>query len=239
MALPKINSNLTYDTTVPSTKEKIKYRPFLVGEEKLFLIATQSDSPRVLYDTVKRVVSQCVLTENFDVDTLTEFDLEYIFILLRSKSVGEKEDLLIACESCEERNTVTIDFEKSAYIRNLNQQLDNRIDFGRGISVTLKGFDASKALDLAESEMSEVDQVFHVIDSMIDRVYTEEEVMVFADESYDERYAFIDSMTAVQLQKIQKYIQSLPKVAMDISFVCGNCGTHNKRVLEGISSFFT
>jgi hypothetical protein len=239
MALPKLNSTLVYDTIVPSTRKKITYRPFSVGEEKLFLIATQTDSSRVLYDTVKRVVFQCVTTEGFTVEGLTDYDLEFIFLLLRAKSVGEKEELLIRCSHCQEENKIVVDFENMSYVRNLNAERNNKIQLENGVTIELKDLDASKILETQEKNETEVDQVFSIIDKMIDKVYTDDEVLVFADEKQSDRVAFVDSMSTSQLQLIMQYIESLPKVAMDVSFVCGKCETKNEHILEGISSFFT
>jgi hypothetical protein len=236
MALPKLNSTLLYKTTVPSTGETVEFRPFLVGEEKLFLIASQSMAPRVLYDVIKRVVAQCVTTEGFDVTQLKGYDLDYMFLQLRAKSVGEQETLNLSCGSCETKNVYDIDFENGVYVSKGPES--NKVDLGGGITLGLIEPGIDDVIEIQEAIEDQAELAFAMLDLVIDKVYTAEEVMIFHDESREERQSFVQSMTADQMQLILAFIQEIPQVSMDVSFVCGNCGQHNQTVLKGVSDFF-
>ena len=236
MALPKLNSTLLYKTTVPSTGETVEFRPFLVGEEKLFLIASQSESTRVLFDTIKRVVRQCIVTPDFDVERLKGYDLEYMFLQLRAKSVGEQENLSLLCGECGTKNTYQIDFENNVYVSESTGS--DMVELGGGISLRLKLPEADEVISVQEAHTDESDIAFAMIDKIIDKVFTQEEVMVFADEAPADREAFVQSMTSTQLQLILEFLSNAPQVSMDVSFVCGNCGKKNEMVLKGIADFF-
>ena len=235
MALPKLNSNLIYETTVPSTGQRVKFRPFLVGEEKLFLIAAQSESIRVLYDTIKRVVDQCVETEGFDVNSLKGYDLDYLFLQLRAKSVGETEDLQVKCGECDTVNGYRIDFENGVTVS--TNTASDKVDLG-GITISLREPDTDTLIAIQENTGDETEMAFTVIEYIIDKVYTDEEVFDFASESSADRQEFIQSMTSAQLANVFEYVQGMPQVTMDISFACGKCGTENVRTLKGVADFF-
>lgn len=238
MALPKLNTNLIYETTIPSTGRNIKFRPFLVGEEKLFLIAAQSESIRVFYDTTKRVISQCVLDENFDVEELRGYDLDYLFLQLRARSVGEQEDLVVLCGECDTKNNYSVDFQNDVYILHAESSTEVKVDLGNGIQIQLKAPNAESLIQMQESNIADTEKAFLIIDKMIDKVYTQDEVFNFQNENESERQEFVQSMTSTQLQEVMNFLSNQPQVAVNIAFKCGNCGAENKRTLKGVSDFF-
>jgi len=236
MALPKLNTNLIYETKVPSTGQTIRFRPFLVGEEKLFLIADQTDSVRVLYETIERVVDQCVQNEDFDVKQLKSYDLHFLFLQLRAKSVGETEILSVRCGECDGVHKYSVDFENEVIVT--ERTVENTVDLGNNILITLREPDVELLIALQENTDNETDMAFASIEHIIDKVYTNDEVFDFQSESDAQKQEFVHSMLPGQLAQVFEYVQDMPKVKMDMSFVCTHCGATNVRVLDGISDFF-
>jgi hypothetical protein len=230
MSLPKLNDVPKYIMTVPSSGKKIKYRPYLVREEKVLLLAAESKDVNQSIEAMTDTVLACV-EDGIDPATLSTFDLEYMFLKIRSKSAGERIDVTIPCEHCEHRNVQTIDIEGIEIAMN---ELQTNVELTENISVDLKW--------PSYSDIEYVDDPnelgFEVLSACIEAVCTNEERILVKDESKEEVRLFLESLTADQFRKISQVVESIPKVSYPIEFDCEECNKHNDLVIEGVQSFF-
>ena len=237
MALPVI-PQVTYELIVPSTKQKVKYRPFLVKEQKDLLIAQQSDDENVMIETLKNIIRQCTLCK-IEVDKLAMFDIEYIFTQLRAKSVGEYSELTFNCLECNDpkaKMNVTIDLTTlKVDIDETHKQIIPLFD-NIGIKMKYPGlslFDKMKKL-----EGNEVDMIFDVIIECIDCIYDEETSYPAHEQSREDLETFINNLTQYQFQKVQKFFETMPKLEKQIEFDCPSCKYHHQHTIRGLSGFF-
>ena len=237
MALP-VMSQVTYEMTIPSTKQKVKYRPFLVKEQKDLLIAQQSDDENVMMETLKNIIRSCTL-DKVDVDKLAMFDVEYIFTQLRAKSVGEYSELTFNCLECNDpkaKMPVSIDLTQLKVEFNETHNLIIPLFGDVGIKMKYPGlslFDKMKTL-----EGNQVDMIFDVIIDCIDSIYDEETVYPAHEQSREELEAFINNLTQEQFQKVQNFFETMPKLEKNIEFDCPMCKYHHKHTVRGLSGFF-
>lgn len=237
MALPVMNTP-TYELTIPSTKQKLKYRPFLVKEEKALLIAQQSDNQQTMLDTLKGVISACTFNK-INVDALAVFDIEYIFIQLRAKSVSEISELIFSCLECGDPKAkikIEIDLTKISVKFDPNHKTD--IDLIDDVGVTMKypGLEMlNKYKDISDED---VDAVFDLITSCIDSVYDANAVYAASEQTKEELENFVNSLTQEQFQKIQFFFQSMPKLEKELEFSCPVCGFKHNETVQGLNGFF-
>lgn len=234
MGLPKLNNVPKYKIKVPSTNQEITYRPFLVKEEKILLIALESQDPVQIATAITDTVTSCVL-EDLNEKELKAYDIEFLFLKIRSKSVGETSKIILKCESCEQENEVTIDIDK---VHIDVKEINNKIEIADNIFIEMKhpSFDSiSKNKKLITD--SPTTQVFGLIQESISAVLTEDERIDIRDSSDEEFQEFIESMTQDQFTKIREYIESIPKLSHNVTYTCTNCNTHNNITLEGLQSF--
>jgi phage FluMu protein Com len=235
MALPKLNDAPSYELVIPSTQEKVKFRPYLVKEEKVLMIAMESEDQVQILNAVADTIRSC-LEGDVKIDHLPTFDIEYMFLQIRAKSVGENIDLKLKCEKCETANDVTIP------VNDINveiQEVDSRIQLSDEVAIEMKWPAFSSVLDeTIVSNESVTDQTFRLIARCIDSVMTEEERIVFKDESISEQLGFIESLNTEQFGKIQNYLQSMPQLKQYIDFECISCKHENKITLQGFNDFF-
>jgi Zn finger protein HypA/HybF involved in hydrogenase expression len=243
MALP-LNTMPTFNLKVPSTGKTIKYRPFVVKEEKALLIAQQSEDVKVMVDTLKGVIKSCVV-DDLDVDSLAVFDIEYIFTKIRGKSVGENIDLLFSCDEDhgEELNKkavskVTVDVGTIEVTR--HKEHSNKIELFGNVGIVMKypSIDSSSKLE-NEDGTSNVDNIFEVVMQSIDFIYQGEDIYYGKDQTREELSQFINNLTSEQFAKIQKFFETMPKLSTTVEYTCPVCGKHHKRVLEGLNNFFS
>ena len=235
MALPKLNTAPKYELTVPSTGEKVRFRPFLVKEQKILLIAYESKDRKNIIQAILDTIDSCV--EDLDVKKLTTFDVDFIFTNIRAKSVGEKITVNMNCKSCSTPNEIEIDLDEIKY-ENLN--LDMMVKINEDISIKMKYPQYDYFLqnqDFFENK-SGADTLILLVASCMESVMTEEEQFNIGDESIEEVDAFINSLSAEQFAKIQGFIEKLPKLTKEVKFSCENCGTENVNVLQGLDDFF-
>jgi rubrerythrin len=237
MALP-INSTPTYTLTIPSTEKLVKYRPFLIKEEKSLLIAQQSEDPMVMVESLKDVIKSCIKDE-VDVDKLATFDLEYIFTQIRAKSVGEIVELFLKCDTCTDEKAVakvnidltTIKVEKSAEHTNKIELFDDV-----GIQLKYPTMDVIKKLESANQ--SDIESVFGIVVDCIDFIYTSSEVFHAKEQTKQELMEFLNNLTSDQFIKVQKFFETIPRLKQEITYACPVCGKVHNKVLEGLNSFF-
>jgi hypothetical protein len=235
MALPKLNTAPKYELTVPSTGEKVRFRPFLVKEQKILLIAYESKDRKNIIQSILDTIDSCV--EELDVKKLTTFDVDFIFTNIRAKSVGEKITVNMNCKSCSTPNEIEIDLDEIKY-ENLN--LDMMVKINEDISIKMKYPQYDYFLqnqDFFENK-SGADTLILLVASCMESVMTEEEQFNIGDESIEEVDAFINSLSAEQFAKIQGFIEKLPKLTKEVKFSCENCGKENVNVLQGLDDFF-
>lgn len=237
MALP-ISATPTYTLEIPSNGKVVKYRPFLIKEEKSLLLAQQSEDAKVMVDTLKSVISSCVKDE-IDVDSLATFDIEYIFCQLRGKSVGEDAELFFYCDTCDDEKAkakVVIDLSEVKVDK--PEGHTNKIELFDDVGVMMKyptGESIKKFDNVGEAEL---DQIFDVVSDCIDYVYTNDEIFYAKDQTKQELYDFLDNLTTEQFAKIQKFYDTMPKIRYYVDYRCPVCGKEHHKVLEGLNSFF-
>jgi len=229
MALPKLNDTPKYTLIVPSTGKELRYRPYLVREEKVLLIASSSEDPRQIMNAVYDTIAACV--EDVDVNTLTTFDLEYIFIQLRSKSTGETSDITIQCPECNHKNTVTVQLDE---IVCTEANAETMIELSETIRVEMK-YPSYRDIptDTSSDELG-----FNLIASSIKTVFSGDERIDVEDEPFESVVAFLESMTQDQFAKVTAFFENSPTVKYDLPLVCQGCGAQNTIEIKGMQSFF-
>jgi hypothetical protein len=227
MALPKLNETPKYSLTVPSTGKELRYRPYLVKEEKILLMASSSEDPKQIMNAVHDTIAACV--ENIDIRSLTTFDLEYIFIQLRSKSTGETSEILIKCPKCESQQKVTIPLNEIAVTETKANPV---IKISDNVTVVMK-------YPSYQDIPSDTDDVgFTLIAASIKEVIHGDEKVDIDDEPIEAVIAFLESMTNDQFQLIAKFFEDAPSVKYDLELVCQSCGEISDIEIKGMQSFF-
>lgn len=234
MSLPKLNNVPKYKITVPSTNKEVTFRPFLVKEEKILLIALESQDPVQIATAITDTVISCI-SEEISRKDLKSYDIEFLFLKIRAKSVGETANLLFKCESCDTENEVSVNLEE---IKMNVVEIDNRIKISNNIYIEMKhptfeSISRNKKL-ITDSPTT---QVFGLIQESISAVLTEDERIDIKEVKDEEFQEFIESMTQEQFTKIREYIESIPKLSHDINYSCKNCNTNNNITLEGLQNF--
>lgn len=233
MALPKLE-NPTYTIEVPSLDRRVEFRPFLVKEEKVLMIAQESKDEKKILKTIKDIISACSFNK-LDPNECTSSDIEYLFLQLRAKSVGESVEIRVKCAECGEYANITIDLEdiKLSEVA----EMSNTIEITDSIGVVLKHVamaDAEK-VDKDNSERAFNQMLIYSIES----IYDADSVYPASESTEKELIEFIDSLSHKHLEKIQTFIQNVPKLTHTVKFKCKECGHENEVVLEGIESFFS
>ncbi len=238
MPLPKI-STPTYELELPSTGQTIQYRPFLVKEEKLLVIALESEDTKQITTAIKTVIKSCILTKNIKVESLPTFDIEYLFLNIRGKSVGEELEVNIICpDDGETQVPVTINLDDIKVQK--NEEHSNRIKLDDSIMMEMKypSLDQFIKNNFDFSEKNAMDQSFELIASCIDKIFTEEEVWTAADVTKKEMADFLESMNSSQFKDIEKFFETMPKLSHKIKVKNPVTEVESEVVLEGLASFF-
>ena len=237
MALPKLNEVPRYELTIPSMVQTVAFRPFLMKEEKVLLMAMESEDQKQIFNTIIDTLSACILDE-VNISKLTTFDVEYCFLKVRSKSVGEKANLSFACEKCDTENEVSINIDD---IQIQVPKVDPLVQINDEISVELAWptFNAVAKNDSIVNSEKAVDQVFGLVRSCIVSINTEEERFSAKDHTEEELDQFIESLSSEQFAKIREYVEQMPRLKHDVHFECTHCSHKNKLTVEGLQSFFS
>ena len=238
MPLPKI-ATPTYELVLPSSGETIRYRPFLVKEEKVLVIALESEDTKQITTAIKAVLKSCVLTKGIKVETLPTFDIEFLFLNIRGKSVGEELEVNVICpDDGETQVPVTINLDDIQVQKSDNH--DNQIKLDDNIMMELKypSLDQFIKNNFEFDEKNAMQQSFDLIASCIDKIYTEEEVWATADCTKKEMSEFLESMNSTQFKGIEKFFETMPKLSHTIKVTNPNTKKKSEVVLEGLASFF-
>lgn len=238
MPLPKI-STPTYELELPSTGQSIKYRPFLVREEKLLVLALESEDTKQITNAIKTVIKNCIETKNIKVENLPTFDIEYLFLNIRGKSVGEEIEVNIICpDDMETQVPVTIAVDEIQVKK--SDEHDNKIKVDDKIMMEMKypSLDQFIKNNFDMAKGSSVEQSFDLISSCIDKIYTEDETWSSADVTKKELTEFLDQMNSTQFKQIEKFFDTMPKLSHEIVVTNPTTNVESTVVLEGLSSFF-
>jgi hypothetical protein len=238
MPLPKI-ATPTYELELPSTGETIQYRPFLVKEEKVLVIALESEDTKQITTAIKSVIKNCILTKGIKVETLPTFDIEYLFLNIRGKSVGEELEVNIICpDDGETQVPVKVNLDDIQVQK--QEEHTKRVKLDDSIMMEMKypSLDQFIKNNFDLTQGNTMDQSFELIASCIDKIYTEEEVWAAADCSKKELNEFLESMNSSQFKGIEQFFETMPKLSHTIKVKNPVTEVESELVLEGLASFF-
>jgi|TARA_B100001173_G_scaffold4817_1_gene4292 hypothetical protein len=238
MPLPKI-ATPTYELELPSTGQSIKYRPFLVKEEKVLVIALESEDNKQITNAIKAVLKSCILTKGVKVESLPTFDIEYLFLNIRGKSVGEELEVNVICPD-DEKTTVPVIINLDEIEIQKNENHSNKIKVDSNIMMELKypSLDEFIKNNFDFNDKNAMDQSFDLIAACIDKVYTEDEVWATADCTKKEVKEFLESMNSQQFKEIEAFFETMPKLSHTIKVTNPKTKVKSDVVLEGLASFF-
>lgn len=242
--LPKIDVPI-YNVELLSNGKNLRFRPFTVKEEKLFLMANESEDLDNVVDTIKQILNNCILDE-FEIDSLPLFDIEHLFLNIRARSISEVVNLKYKCnnnvlneETKEEKkcnNVVEIDLNILEVEPEKQEGHTNKIEITENMGVVMKypSFETIKKFDVE----NEADSIIKITVNCIDYVYDSDSIYYAKDSTEEELIEFVESMQAKDLEKIKNFFETMPKMKRDIDFKCNKCGHEEKIELEGIQNFF-
>lgn len=239
MAIPKIQLPL-FKIFLVSLNKEINYRPFLVKEEKMLLMAAESNDPDYILNTTKQIVRNCIIDENIDVESLPLFDFEYLFLMIRAKSMGEIVELKYICQNevegkkCKGNMIMNVDLTKVNIEVNI---IDNNIKLTDSVGIKLKypTIEISKVLN---NNKEDLDTFLNVIKECTEYLYDETQVYKPNDMTEGEFEEFIEKLSPEQLRRIQNFFYNAPTLKHTQQVNCSKCGKEHKIVLEGILDFF-
>jgi len=238
MPLPTI-ATPTYELELPSTGQKIKYRPFLVKEEKLLLLALESDDTKEISNAIKIVLKNCIQSKSIKVENLPTFDIEYLFLNIRGKSVGEKIEVnLIAPDDRETSVPVNINIDEIKVKKDPEHNKQIKLDDNLIMEMKYPSLEQFVKSNFDLSNETNMDQSFELIASCVDKIYNEEEVWVAGDVTKKELVDFLEQMNSMQFKQIEKFFETMPKLSHEITFINPKTKVESTVVLEGLSSFF-
>lgn len=245
MALPKI-SNPIFELTLPSTGQSVKYRPFLVKEQKILLLAMESGDQKATLLAIKQIINNCAI-DPIDVDKLPTFDVEYFFIRLRAKSIGEVVDLRMRHPTGFNSKEVECDNVTIVPVNLLDIEIERAIDHSdkivideeAGIGVKMKYPTIAMATENEDKpDMSQMDNAITAIINTIDYIYDKDNVYKKEDSTKEELVEFVEGLSQEQFIKLTNFFATMPKVKKSIKWKCSKCAEEDSMSLEGMQSFF-
>lgn len=236
MALPKINELPSYELVIPSSQQKIEYRPFLVKEQKILMMALETQDEKAILKSIVDTIESCVTTE-LDVQALTTFDIEYLFTQIRAKSVGEQAKVNLKCGECEKDTEVEIPLDEVKI--NLTN-IDKKIKLNDQYTVLMK-YPNFKAILLAPEDKkgdSLTEAILDLVIMCMDKLQTEDEQIEFQNENNQSINDFLESLNTKQFEKLVHFANNLPKLTHKVNYTCEHCKKENQITLSGIQDFF-
>ena len=238
MPLPRIATPI-YELEIPSLKKKIRYRPFLVKEEKILIIALESEDSKQIANAVKTVISNCILSKGIKVEDLSTFDIEYLFLNIRGKSVGETVDVLITCPDDETTQVpMSINLDEINVEENPKHSRDIKLDDTLTLRMRYPSMTEFIKNNFDSGDSVSVDDTFDLIISCIDQIYSEEESWVAKDSTKKELLEFVEQLSSKQFKEVEKFFETMPKLSHTIKIKNPNTDVESEVVLEGLSAFF-
>jgi hypothetical protein len=238
MPLPKI-STPTHELELPSTGQTIQFRPFLVREEKLLVLALESENTKEITTAIKTVIKNCIQTKGIKVETLPTFDIEFLFLNIRGKSVGEDIEVNIICpDDGETYVPVTINIDEIKVQKNKDHTNKIKVDDSIVMEMKYPSLEQFIKSNFDFSGDSSMEQSFDLVATCIDKIYTEEEVWSSSDVTKKELIDFLEQMNSSQFKEIEKFFETMPKLSHTVKIKNPNTEVESEVVLEGLSSFF-
>lgn len=237
MALPKLNETPKYDLVIPSTQQNVRFRPYLVKEEKILMMANESKDVKAGLRAVVDTLS-AVIDDNFSVNDLTLFDVEYMFTKVRAKSVGETSKVIGTCEECEKDTELDLNLDEIEIPKVTENGV---IELTENVSVEMKyptWLSTLNSTKIFDTELTEIEKMLDLIADSMHTILTEEERINVKEEPRDAVNAFIESMSVEQLDKLKNFLDGMPVVEKKVSFKCSHCSHDNSLMIRNISDFF-
>ena len=239
MPLPKI-ATPTYELVLPSTGKKIKYRPFLVKEEKVLVLALESGDVTQITNAIKAILKDCISTR-IKIDNLPTFDIEYLFLNIRAKSVGEALDLVVTCPDDNETTVpVKVFIDEIEVLQDEDHSTDISLDGNLTLRMKYPSLEQfiENNFEYGASEVSQIEQSFDVIASCIDMVFDKEDSWAAADCTKKELLEWVESLNSSQFKEVEKFFETMPKLSHTFKVTNPNTKVESEVTLEGLSSFF-
>ena len=236
MPLPKIVTP-SFELTLPSNKKKVKYRPFLVKEEKILILAIESGGMKEITMAIKDVLKNCVLTRGVKIDELPTFDIEYLFLNIRARSIGESIDLVITCpDDGKTKVTTKIYIDEIEVKKSKDHTKDIKID--DTYTMRLKYPSLDQFVDENFNFEKETDNTFSLVASCIEMIFSKEEAWEGKDSTHKELVGFLEQLNSTQFKEVQKFFETMPKLSHDIEVENPETKVKSTVTLEGLASFF-
>jgi len=239
MPLPKINTP-TYELTLPSNNKKVKYRPFLVREEKILILALESGDAKQISSSIIEIMADCIESKSVDITKLPSFDIEYLFLNIRAKSVGETVDVIITCPD-DKKTTVDTSINIDAIKVKKTKGHTNIVKLDDTYSMKLKYPSMQQFIDAnfdTDEQGSQVAQSLNMLSTCIDIIYDKEESWDAADSSPDELNQFIEQLNTKQFKEVETFFETMPKLEHKVKVKNPRTGVESEVTLEGLASFF-
>lgn len=240
MPLPKPTTP-TYELILPSTEKTIKYRPFLVKEEKILLLALETKDTKVITNAIKQILKECIITKGIKVEELPTFDIEYIFLNVRGKSVGEAIELIVTCQDDGETQVpVTVFIDEIQVQKNPEHSTDIKLDDSLVLKMKYPSLDRfiKDNFDFSMDDASMLDKSFDIVTSCMDMIFNQEDTWSAKDCTKKELIEFIEGLNSQQFKKIDIFFQTMPKLSHTFTVVNPKTKKENEVTLEGLTSFF-
>ena len=240
MPLPTV-ATPTYELKLPSSNKKIKYRPFLVKEEKVLIIALESKSQTEITNAVKDVLKQCILTKDVNIDALPTFDIEYIFLNIRAKSIGEAIKVRVKCpDDGETEVPVTVYVDEIKVVKSKEHKTDIVLDDNMTLRMKYPSINQfiETNFDTDEDPKESVNKTFKIISECIDQIYTQKDAWDAKDYTSKERVEFVEQLNSKQYKEVEKFFSTMPKLSHKIQITNPNTKKKSTVVLEGLADFF-
>ena len=236
MSLPKLNTP-EYKLNIPSTDEEITYRPFLVKEEKVLLIAQETGTDKAIYDAIRNIIKSCTL-EDIEIERLPLFDMEYIFLNIRAKSLGEIAKLKVKCpDDGETEVEVEVDLTKIVVEMDENHDARIKLTDDIGVRMTYPTF-GTLTNQKTPQKGKETEQLFNMISGCMYQIWQGEDTFDVMDYSEKEKKEFLDSLNHTQFEKLQKFFESMPTLKKEIEVTNPKTKVTSTLTLQGLASFF-
>ena len=238
MPLPTI-STPTYELTLPSSDKKIKYRPILVKEEKILILAMESEDTKQIASSIKNVISKCILSRGIKVEKLSTFDIEYLFLNIRGKSVGEHIEVMVTCpDDGKTQVPMSINIDSIKVQKNEEHDKDIKLDDTYTLRMKYPSLAEFTKTNFGSMNEMKVDDTFELIASCIDQVYSEEESWSHQECTKKELSDFIESLNSNQFKMVEKFFETMPKLSHTVKVTNPNTKVESEIKIEGLQSFF-
>ena len=235
MPIPKIETP-EYTLTLPSNGQEVKFRPFLVKEEKILLLAQESKDTRNIADAMIKIIDNCTFGE-LDAKKLSNLDFQYVFLQLRIRSVGETSEFIIKCEHCGHDNNVIVDL-RTAEIVQPEKEIDPIVKVTDNVGINLRPASLLQYAATISVDNNVADNINDMVKGVVESIYEGDTIYPIDEISDKEFMEFVDSLTHGQLEHISSYIDNEPQLVIKVSFNCESCGEKNETVVKGSQSFF-